>query len=220
MDARRQTIGTGTYLGQGGFGAALGTVVAARYAAWVPGAEATEVAGVAACVTALVALIIKIVRDKLGGLPPLPPVSKLLILALLPLGLLLGGCAEFQPLSTEDRPTLKRDLLDAEGKVVATVEVSLAAELVSQGCIALTASHEGDIDLLIAQYGASDWSSVRGIVSIAPETVAVAMNPVSTPISAIVEALSGRPAMEKPVGLENPCAVLYEGAPVEPEPGG
>jgi len=124
--------------------------------------------------------------------------------------LLLLGCADMSTQGANERPILERTILDTEGNPVGEVSVSLAAELVSRGCIALDISTEGQVSFILQQDGSGDWSTVRGIVSIVPETVAVVMNPISTPIAALVEALSGRPTIQPPSEIHG-CEGLFVG---------
>lgn len=202
---KRKTMKAKTYAAQGGGVAALGVIAAARYASAVPDVSAAEIAAVAAGVPWVINLAVKVALDAIHKRSvPLPLVGLVLLVGMM-------GCAGLEGQDVQSRPILKRTLLDKAGKVTGSVEVSLLAELVSRGCMALDISPEGEVAFILQQDGSGDWSTVRGLVSIIPETVAVAMNPISTPIAAIVEALSGRPPMEPPSEIHG-CAGLYESA--------
>jgi hypothetical protein len=138
--------------------------------------------------------------------------------------LLLAGCASFGGGDEDDtQPVLARTLLDAEGKPIGTVEVSFTGSLYGRGCQALTISPEGEVDYLMQQDASSDYSTVRGLVATVPETVAVAINPVSSLLNAMIVSLGGALPMSGPSEIHG-CEGLFEAvgaeieAPPAPEP--
>jgi len=207
--AKRTAIGTGTYAAQGGLAGALGVLVACRYAEAVPTASPAELSAITAVVMGLFGIGAKVARDlyyKRVGPPSL--VSLMAVLGLVALTI-APGCAQMGGQEDTLQPVLNRTLLDASGKPIGEVRVSLGSELASRGCIALDVSAEGDTSFILQQDGSSDWSTVRGLVSIIPETVAVVLNPISTPIGALVDALAGRQPIEPPSEIHG-CTGLFE----------
>jgi hypothetical protein len=131
--------------------------------------------------------------------------------------LLLAGCASFGGGDKSDtQPVLSRTLLDADGKKVGTVEVSFAGGLYGRGCQALTISPEGEVDYLMQQDASSDYSTVRGLVATVPETVAVAINPMTSLLNAVVISLGGALPMSGPSDIHG-CDNLFEGLKSPPE---
>jgi hypothetical protein len=131
---------------------------------------------------------------------------------------MLPACANFQPPAPEDAaPILERTLYDAAGNITGSVEVSFAGSLYGRGCQALTISPEGDVDYLMQQDASSDYSSIRGLAAIVPETVAVLLNPVSSMLNALVLSLGGTQQMQAPSDIHG-CDNLYElNQPRDPE---
>ena len=140
------------------------------------------------------------------------------ILALVML-LTIAGCASFGGGDSDDtQPVLSRTLLDEDGAVLGTVQVSFTGGLYGRGCQALTISPEGEVDYLMQQDASSDYSTVRGLVATIPETVAVALNPISTLLNAVVISLGGALPMSGPSDIHG-CDNLFEVQPVvEDEP--
>jgi hypothetical protein len=128
---------------------------------------------------------------------------------------LLFGCAQIGGQPQAERPVLERKQLNEAGEVVGEVRVSLAAKLASRGCIGLDVSPEGAVSLILQQDGTSDWASIRALAAIVPETVAVAMVPVSAPIQALLQGLGDRPEMAPPDPTHG-CAGILE-VELEPE---
>jgi hypothetical protein len=70
-------------MGQGGAAAAVGTLVASRYATWVPSASPVEIAAISTVVMWSVTVLIKYIRDRLQGSVKVPPVAIVLIVLLM-----------------------------------------------------------------------------------------------------------------------------------------
>ena len=96
------------------------------------------------------------------------------------------------------------------------VKVSFAGGLYGRGCQALTISPEGDVDYLMQQDASSDYSSIRGLAAIVPETVAVVLNPVTTMLNALVLSLGGMQQMQAPSDIHG-CDNLFESFELEEE---
>ena len=126
---------------------------------------------------------------------------------------LVCGCASFggqKP--TDTMPVLTRTLLDDDGQEIGEVQVSFAGGLYGRGCQWLTISAEGDVDYLMQQDASSDYSVVRGLVAVVPETVAVVMNPVTTLLSAVIVSLGGALPMSPPSDIHGCDNLMAAGA--------
>jgi hypothetical protein len=122
------------------------------------------------------------------------------------------GCASFGPSEADDLPVLQRTLLDKDGEIVGTVQVSFTGGLYGRGCQALTISPDGGIDYFMQQDASSDYSTVRGLVATVPETIAVAINPISSLLNALVVSLGGALPMSGPSEIHG-CEGLFVSEP-------
>jgi hypothetical protein len=132
--------------------------------------------------------------------------------------LALSGCASFGGGDAEGtQPVLSRTLFGPDGEVAGSVQVSFTGGLYGRGCQTLTISPEGEIDYLMQQDASSDYSTVRGLVSIIPETAAVVIHPITSMLDALILSLGGRQAMAPPSEIHG-CGDLYDATPPETLP--
>lgn len=110
---------------------------------------------------------------------------------------LLSGCAGFDSGRQQWLEDASAPVMTVTHPDGSRTDVRFEAQLFGRGCHAFDITPEG-VSYVGQQDASSDWSSVRGIVSVLPETVAVVLNPISSAVDAIIAALSGRPPMDSP----------------------
>lgn len=214
-----KTVGTGTKIGEGVAGFGAGGAVALLLPRLYPDMAAQDVALLASFATLVLAWgrsVLRRAATEYGW-------RWLKVLTGVGLVVVLVGCAGFEPgkrtkLDEEGPPMIVREYFDEAGRMTHRDLVRFKASLLGRGCHAfdVNAGTESIVISYVGQQdGSSDWSSVRGLVAVLPETLAVIIGPVTTLMEALT-ALAGRPPMTPPSeihGCEGVEAFYESGTP-------
>lgn len=126
----------------------------------------------------------------------------------------LLGCSTLG--GDDSAPILRREVYGEDGRLQQVVQVTLDASQQGRGCQLLEVSPEGEVSFWQQQDGSSDWSTIRGLVAVLPETVTAALAIVSGPFEIVRDLIGSRPPMAEPSALRG-CEGLIDEAPAEEE---